>query len=243
VRKSVFDPPPPIDSKVYPCEVSPLVVPSYIGDPDCVLNCIPHIGTGSKLHDWSGNRNNGLITDAVWQDGPFGWSLYYNGASAFADCGDNASLLVSSEHTVECWIRLENTGGNQCPVVKSSFILQVDNTRKFAVYQGAVTTWPSSNSGVGLINWGEWTHIAVTYNDATDRAFHTFLNGQDVTNIIEIAVGGLNGWGFSNLFIGCDHVAARWCQGNIAVVRIYARAFSTDEIKRHFERTRGLFGV
>ena len=62
-------------------------------------------GSGTILHDTSGNGNNGTITNATWStSGKFGDALSFNGTSAVVNIPNSASLGLTTAMTLEAWV-------------------------------------------------------------------------------------------------------------------------------------------
>jgi len=61
--------------------------------------------TSSKAVDISRYGNNGTINGAVWtSSGRFGSALQFDGVDDYVDCGNGASLNITTAVTVEAWV-------------------------------------------------------------------------------------------------------------------------------------------
>ncbi len=62
-------------------------------------------GSGTTLHDTSGNNNNGTITNATWSTaGEYGDALDFNGTNSLVTINSSASLNLTSGMTLEAWV-------------------------------------------------------------------------------------------------------------------------------------------
>ena len=62
-------------------------------------------GSGTTVHDASGNGNNGTIGGATWTtSGKYGNALVFNGVSALVTINNSASLQLSTAMTLEAWV-------------------------------------------------------------------------------------------------------------------------------------------
>ena len=62
-------------------------------------------GSGTVLHDFSGNGNNGTILNAAWSSaGKYGDALSFNGTSSWVTVADAASLHLTTALTLEAWV-------------------------------------------------------------------------------------------------------------------------------------------
>ncbi len=87
--------------------------------------------------------------------------------------------------------------------------------------------------GDSSISNGVWTHVAVTYDRANNKAF-TYVNGKaqrSATNISRVGEGPLD-WKFGTIGRNLDHLDSndRFFGGLIDDVRIYDRPLSPEEI-------------
>ena len=58
-------------------------------------------GTGDRVFDLSGNRNDGtLVNNASWTKGRFGSAIICDGTSDYIDCGDINAIDGASELTL-----------------------------------------------------------------------------------------------------------------------------------------------
>jgi len=65
-------------------------------------------GKGDTAKDSSGNQNDGTLKSGPkWVDGKFGGALEFNGASAYVDCGNEASLDITEAITVMAWVQFD----------------------------------------------------------------------------------------------------------------------------------------
>jgi len=219
------------------------VVPSYIGDDGIVGNWLFYNGGGDVLRDFSRNGNHGTINGAVWRDGPFGWSLYFDGVDDWVEIPDDPSLDITEPVSWGGWARTETESGIPLIMSKSdgsnyvTFDIRIDYgtlVTSGGFYDG---TWHRAAYG-WVPSSGEWHFYFVTYDGSTIRLY---VDGVEVgthdttaawpTGTGSLAIGRYE-WGGSN-----------YIDGTAKSVRIYDRALSASEISRKFEEMRGIFGV
>jgi hypothetical protein len=242
---SWLNPPPPTDPLVYPRQIPKAVVPSYIGDSGCVLNAIPYLGTGDTLHDWSGNGNHGKIYGAKWIDGEYGWSLQFDGSSAYVDCGSGASLDITNAITIEAWVYKSAAVSYGQILAKNvngwQYLIQTDVNGNNAVagfYDGSA--WQVVTGTTVPLN--TWQHIVYTFNGSAVIIHQNGVQTGSKTGITTSPASALT----KPLIIGAnptDSTFNQFWDGLIYGVRIYSRALSAEEIKEHYESTRSLYGV
>ena len=188
--------------------------------------------SGTQVLDASGNGNHGTLNNVARStQGKFGGALFFNGSNSLATVPDSASLALVQGLTLSAWIYpttwmsgwknvllKERSGGLVYSLNANSDASQPNATLRIAGADRPL------NAGGHL--WGNtWTHLAATYDGATQRLF---VNGSEVGNraqsgALEISANPLR--------IGGNTVwAGQSFQGLIDEVRLYDRALSQAEI-------------
>jgi hypothetical protein len=62
-------------------------------------------GSGLTINDKSGNGNDGTISGATWTQGKYGSALSFDGADEYVDAGNDESLNVTGNMTIEGWVK------------------------------------------------------------------------------------------------------------------------------------------
>lgn len=130
-------------------------------------------GAGDIANDSSGNYNHGTVYGENWVESQsgFGKALKFDGVNNYVEVPDSASLDITGEITIECWVKREQAV-YQTLISKWSAVdnqrsylvaLTADNNVRFWITSGG--TWGTlkeltSSGTVGT----EWTHIAATYD-------------------------------------------------------------------------------
>jgi hypothetical protein len=89
------------------------------------------------------------------------------------------------------------------------------------------------NSATGIVDFGEWNHIVMQYNYATDTS-EIFHNGGRVAS-------GANGPfndSSARISIGYWYNSGQYTSGNIASVRVYSKALTADEVLQNYNATK-----
>ncbi|HVK56083.1 MAG TPA: LamG-like jellyroll fold domain-containing protein [Burkholderiales bacterium] len=188
-------------------------------------------GGGSTVADRSGKGNKGTLSDASWANGRFGKALSFNGSSSRVNIEDSASLDLSKGMTLEAWVYPTATmSGWRTIIMKelpgnASYYLYANtdkNQPSSAVYVGGERTVFAGKS----LPLNTWTHLAATYDGATQRFF---MNGAQVasrqqTGSIAVSEGRLR--------IGGNRIwNNEYFKGLIDEVRIYNRPLTATEIQ------------
>jgi hypothetical protein len=176
----------------------------------------------------------------------FGMTVHnsFDGMNDYVDCGDGASLQIGpdTDFTYEAWVKPTDEAKTW------SFVMGGANLANYSLYMWKSSTerfpWFYLSYYEGTVSrylfgatWAinQWHHLVL------NRSGDTFKMYQD--GVLTGTYTYNTGTSLSHLYIGRSGDADRTGKGLIALVRIYSRALSADEVKMHFEDTRSIFGV
>jgi hypothetical protein len=207
-------------------------------------------GSGSIVHDSSGNGNQGVLNNGpVWVDGRFGKALSFDGVDDYVRIKPSLSLDVTSQITVEAWVYprayVDNTGH------VSHIISRCDDSGGH-IY--VLSTYPDSykisysvnpdsgqKSSIADLPLNVWTHLAMTYDGSYIRLY---INGELDSSYAQTgSISTTSNW----LAIGCKPTGREGGSGSYAYfngiideVRIYNRALSQQEIQTDMQPSWGV---
>lgn len=221
-------------------------------------------GSGQTVYDRSGNNNNGTLgaNSSIGSDDPSfyspgysnsgasGLALQYDGVNDYVKTGNIAS---GSFGTMEVWIRPGGDYTSDQHIMGAGNSSGSDKTARYAIGaryntseaclnewfitlgNGTTSEHVCSGQIYNATNFpvGVWTHLAAAY-DGTSVKF--YKDGV----LIKTAAQSVNGAGDAQPFsIGRNgELANYYFKGVIDQVRIYNRALSIDEIRRHYDQNR-----
>ncbi|HPP16893.1 MAG TPA: prepilin-type N-terminal cleavage/methylation domain-containing protein [Candidatus Paceibacterota bacterium] len=196
-------------------------------------------GGGTIAADSSGNNSNGtLMSGPTWTNGQVGGALSFDGSDDYVDINHNSTLMPLSI-TVEGWIKFNPTETGSWMLIDKGaggnagvYYLYSDNLSgcRWTIYGPTGTRYDAAYSMNFIPN--NWYHLVGTFN-ASSSAMNLYINGE-LKSTTNNAVLGSN---TSNVFLG-RYVAGYYLDGLIDEVRIYNRALSAEEIKRHYEESK-----
>jgi hypothetical protein len=193
--------------------------------------------SGTSAFDNSGGNRNGAISGAARAVGKAGGALQFDGVDDFVTVPDSAALDLTTGMTLSAWVNPTDFNGWETIVLKERGL----GAMSYALYaQDGGVARGGADAPAGVIGTGAadqairgtsplalnaWTHIATTYNGATEQIY---VNGALVasrpqTGAIAVGngalrVGGNTAW------------ADEFFAGLIDEVRVYNRALSASEI-------------
>ena len=200
-----------------------------------------HAGVGVKdetgvNYGVLGYGNATTSANPTWtSSGKFSKALQFDGKDDYVDCGNDSSLDITDEITIEAWIKPTNIAWmtvvekSDSPYLAYRFFAPNNNggMRFAASFSGNWTTHDSNNN---ILTAGQWNYVAVTY-DGSNVKF--YVNG-----IVDLtpSQNGTIATTTKNLLIGKDYPETGIFNGTIDEVIIYNRSLEEWEIADHYER-------
>jgi hypothetical protein len=201
--------------------------------------------TGTKAIDWSGNGNNGTLTDmdpaTDWIAGHIAGGLDFDGVNDHVLVPHNDTLSTRT-FSIAAWIRPSALSGWQILACKGTSSTAVNyylgtNNDELAIgfYNGGWTEFQTTNVNLSINNW---YHIAGTFDYLTGDAA-IYLNGSPVLNDTTATSPVANS---DDLTIGRSPFGEYW-HGILDDVRIYNRVLGPSEMSQLHASTVGGCGV
>ena len=189
-------------------------------------------GSGTTVTDVSGMGNHGTLSGAIWTtSGRYGKALSFDGVNDWVTIPAAASLNLTTGMTLEAWVYPTTTLTNWRAV------LVKEGSGHAPYYLYASSSYANRPAGGGFIGGGyqelsgettlvaqTWTHLALTYDGATQRLY---VNGLQVASR---AQSGAMAVSTGALRIGGDSLWGEYFQGRLDEVRIYNRALTASQI-------------
>jgi len=204
-----------------------------VTDPNLVAWWPLDEGEGRDVFDWSSQGNHAkLVGSPQWVVGQIDGALSFSGGyDEYVDCGNAASLNITTAITLSAWVNTNDAGNSEDnPYItkgNNSYALRhgADNSIGFYIYDGG-SPFSATYMVSGAFN-GVWHHIAGTY-DGSNLAL--YIDGELKANAAH--AGSIDISAF-NVNIGSDAAQTwMWYNGLIDDVRIYSRALSQQEIQQ-----------
>ncbi|MDX3105511.1 LamG domain-containing protein [Nonomuraea angiospora] len=171
-------------------------------------------GSGTTVHDLSGNGNDGTVPNPQWVDGKYGKGLRIGKLDQILTVPDAPSLRTSDGLTVEAWIKADG----YCPIFAAK-----SNSYWMGGTWG-VRTGGQNHAGESIGQfYGDWTHLALVYDGSTLRyvldGLYWASEALPVTGAVDYDSGPLK--------IGQSCSAAI-----VDEVRVYRRGLTDEELRQ-----------
>lgn len=199
-------------------------------------------GSGTSVIDLSGNGNTGTLTNGPTFNADNGGSLVFDGVNDYVIMSEN-SIFNTQTPSVEVWVKTNYTTQNGFWFEKGNV-----NTQYALFQEGTNITWRHTTNVSSLtataatyITTTKYAQIVGTYT-AGDRRI--YVNGIQVasdtlnysipTNANGCSIGAYGGFNGSRGF---------YYNGNIAIVRVYNKNLTSNEVIQNYNATKSRFGL
>lgn len=205
-------------------------------------------GSGTTINDISGQSNNGTLTNSPsYNAGNGGYLTFTSASSTYVSIPYSASLDTPTGCTHEVWFYPTGAGEFLSRGLSDSGS-SPDNPRLYVYGDGRVYfDW----STTGLDRWGEyagattmntWNQVVLQTLPSTTMKLYTngaykgdnFVGGNMPATLPNTA---------NPIILGGATWIPRYFSGRIAIVRLYNRALSANEILQNYNALRGRFGL
>ena len=191
-------------------------------------------GKGDVLHDVSGNENHGKIHGAKWIKNGSGYALHFDGADDWVDCGAGPSLNLQTAVSMEAWTWFESQSTRPEPLVVGKSIGSYAITR----YGGSVYTYISGGGYHGIqsaVPNDEWHHLVSTYDG---KLLRLYIDGQLANErVLDEKVKRGERFCIAKTSYKSASGKVTHLKGKLTDVRVYDRAFTSEEVLNHFRTT------
>jgi Concanavalin A-like lectin/glucanases superfamily len=201
-------------------------------------------GSGTIVHDSSGDRNNGfLASGARWTTGRFGSALSFDGSRGQVHVIDNTSLEPASAVTVSAWIKSAQSpgdfkyivakGATGCIAASYGLYSGPSGGLEFYISKDRGTTYVRSPDAGNRVWDGNWHMVVGTFDGSK---VHLYVDGGEIgagtarSGSLEYVLPDSN-----DLFIG-DYpgCALHTFDGAIDEISVWSRTVTASEVQATF---------
>jgi hypothetical protein len=196
-------------------------------------------GTGTAWTDLSGNGNNGTLKNSPTYSSTNGGELILNGTNQYADCGNAASLQITSG-TIGAWIKADttNSGYNGIVIKQYAWGLFVSNNVLIAFDWG---NGANRTTGVNVGN-NTWNNVAMSFTETSGTPSNNIIVYVNGSAVLTATVKHVNQ---SKQFIigNGGPLESQNFGGSISQVTVYNRVLSATEITQNYEVVKDRYGL
>jgi hypothetical protein len=196
-------------------------------------NLVSYPKSGTTAYDLTGNTNANLRNGTGFSSNDGGtWT--FDGTNDFIDVSGVYDFSISQAVTVECWAQSDN------PLWNDNGYL-VSRRPQFIIHPQSGTNVVGFYVRIG----GSFSFVDVTVSDITKWHHYVLTyDGNDLKAYVDGIFGGSTspGPGLDSdtgvVEIGKDDDFSRFLDGNIASVRLYDTALTSDEVLQNYNATK-----
>jgi hypothetical protein len=203
-------------------------------------------GSGTTWFDVSGNGNSGTLTNGPTYSSVNNGSIIFDGTNDIVNIGASSKYL-SAYHAYELWIKTSGLGSNtQSGLLGISYgltiNLQSNGSFNYLVYSNEASAYiiNAGTTGLNLLD-NNWHHIVCTRGVS---AYGIYVDGVLNTTGSPGSWTGTNIWAAMDAQIGNNPNNVNLLYlGSMALVKIYNRGLTAQEVLQNYNATKTRFGL
>jgi len=200
-------------------------------------------GNGTTWYDLAGS-NSGTLTNGPTFDRGNGGGIVFDGTDDYVNLGTASSLFPGPNITASlfCWIKPSTVGSSSVPIGN----LTSGHRLYIGIYSGGFWDvgfgnyyWNYAYSGSRATATTNWTLISLII---TAGSAVLYVNGQKtITKTTDTSVS-LGGFFSMGVYLVDGSIYGSYQEScNIALIQIYNRALSANEVQQNYNATKGRF--
>ena len=206
-------------------------------------NLVSYESGSTTTYNLTGSLSGSLLNGVSYTD-LFGGSFDFDGTDDYIST-EPFDMGTPTDITLECWIRFNGTlDSNDRKVMhydktgttNAVFQLRKGTTNSQLMYQAHNGTQWYTMTDIDAIEANTWAHFTITHAGTSAVMYKNGVQSATAT------MGNLDWTNANNLLIGYRAASEYW-KGNIAIMRIYNRALSSDEVLQNFNAQKARFDL
>lgn len=215
--------------------------------------------TGTTWFDFSGNGNNGTLTNGPTFNTSNGGSIVLDGSNDYVALGTPTTLNILGNITILAWVKLTSfpvtsslatiyEKGYNGTSEQTFFRVNTNGLNITMLQVGTfnntggekLTSLSLTGSSANLVELGEWVHLTGQYDTTTWKLFvNGNLESSTVTNQGPYTSTSVSSIGAAFISSGFE----RFLTGNVANIAIHNTALTSDEILHNYNLSKHKFGL
>eukprot|EP01116_Phalansterium_solitarium_P019593 TRINITY_DN5534_c0_g1_i1.p1 TRINITY_DN5534_c0_g1~~TRINITY_DN5534_c0_g1_i1.p1 ORF type:complete len:358 (+),score=105.29 TRINITY_DN5534_c0_g1_i1:193-1266(+) len=199
-------------------------------------------GTGTTWTDISGNNNHCAFVGTPLYQSVAPSFMKPNGANQYFSCGSVSAQLTDSERSFEAWV-YPTSNSTVGPIVDryNHGIDHQGQLSSFSVWIRDDSTFKRVYSPPGSAPPNSWYHMVGIYK--ANAFMKVYVNGVLTTTDTDVTAISTT-YSASSMFLGySSQNSGMYFPGNVAMVRVYRRVLSDNDVRNLFSGVRSRFGV
>jgi len=203
-------------------------------------------GSGTVAYDGTANNNDGTLGGGTaayepsWVEGKHGGALSFDGVDDYVDCGNDESLNITDEITIEAWVKMAGAAEQNKRIIEKG-TWDVGGYRLVQIYDTTVMSWDVKTTSErkelkgGSLSTNVWHHVVGTYENGNQKLYYDGnLNTEYglTGTIISVA---------TDFNIGSNTIHGECFNGSIDDVRIYNYARTPEQILQDYNAGKGVY--
>lgn len=197
-------------------------------------------GQGTTVYDASENGLNGVLNNGpTWVDGKYNGALSFDNNDDFIGSLNDNHDMGTSDFTISAWMkRTDHTSGNVVIAKKNGGSNTQPGWALYCTNSASCTFYLADNSNnqftisAVIPSAGQWIHLAVVLNRASNSNSKFYVNGVDVTSSRSGTISSVTSVDNAlNLRIGSYSNSSNVFNGSIDDVRIYKYTLTEKQVK------------
>jgi hypothetical protein len=199
--------------------------------------------TGTAITDLSGNGSNGILTNGPTFDSANGGSLVFDGVNDYirgTSVLSNISSGLSSSQSYSIWFK------PQSDITTTQGLIFWSDFEGIAIIDNEAFIQTNGDNSIGkfsetpIVNVGTWNNVVFNFNQG--NSYECYLNNisYGIDNTTDTSPAPSRNLLMGARLIPTDQIA-NYYLGNIAMVSIYNRSLTQQEVLQNYNATKSRF--
>jgi hypothetical protein len=223
-------------------------------------------GSGTAWNSLKNSNNSVTLTNGPEFQTAANGNIYFDGGTDIGIISYDSSLISTTSHTIEMWLKLDNIGSNSSIFItnrdgsdsKVNFMLSLDNRQLvrpfnpsgndtmvviYTISNGSVSYYAYKDQMLGTTNGdGKYHQIIGTYSKS-DAEQKLYYDGE-LQMTLAPSIDLYNSTQDIRVAGGYDgNTAGSTTPQNISSIKMYHKALTAQEVKQNYNALKGRFGL
>ena len=219
---------------------------------------------GNTITDITGNQNPATLQNGVGSSTDNLGVFEFDGVDDYLKIDSNNKFLFNTGDSIsiECWVNCSDissntyqaffTIGGSVDVLRDRMIqMRISQYTQYGYVDmlhrdSNNTQWQILKTSSPIIQNNNWYHIVGTLTYGTGSTWIIYVNGVEISTTYQSGDGNTNPIQPSDvsLYIGAgEDGSGEYMNGKVAMIKLYNRSLTPQEVKQNFNATKSRFGL